>query len=108
MKKDIFRQSITTFAILAMITINILANALPLNGQNTGAISDRFKVFFVPSGYVFAIWGVIYAGLIAFAVYQALPAQRANPRLRSIGYLYALSCLANGVWIFMWHYNRFT
>jgi len=49
-----------------------LANALPLNGQTTGEISDRFQVYFVPAGYVFAIWFVIYLGLIAFAVYQAL------------------------------------
>ena len=108
MNKDTTRQWVNVLMTLMALTVNGLANALPLNGQNTGAISDRFKVFFVPAGYVFAIWGVIYIGLIAFAVYQALPAQRANPRLRSIGYLYALSCLANSVWIFMWHFNHFT
>jgi benzodiazapine receptor len=107
MKKDIFRQSITTFAILAMITINILANALPLNGQNTGAISDRFHIFFVPAGYVFAIWGIIYIGLIGFMIYQALPGQRQNPRLQRIGYLPTLAAVANIGWIFLWHYNYF-
>jgi hypothetical protein len=56
---------------------------------------------------VFSIWGLIYLGLIAFAVYQALPAQRANPRLRRIGYLFALSCVANSAWIFVWHYELF-
>jgi hypothetical protein len=108
MSKDTTRQWVNILMTLVALTVNGLANALPLNGQNTGEISDRFKVFFVPAGYVFAIWGVIYIGLIAFTVYQALPAQRANPRLRSIGYLYALGCLANSVWIFMWHYNYFT
>lgn len=108
MNRDTIRQWINVLMTLVALTVNGLANALPLNGQNTGVISDRFKVFFVPSGYVFAIWGVIYIGLIAFAVYQVLPAQRTDPRLRSIGYLYALSCLANSVWIFMWHYNYFT
>jgi hypothetical protein len=108
MNRDTIRQWINVLMTLVALTVNGLANALPLNGQNTGEISDRFKVFFVPAGYVFAIWGVIYIGLIAFAIYQALPAQRANPRLRSIGYLYALSCLANSVWIFTWHYNYFT
>jgi hypothetical protein len=93
--------------VVVMITINVLANALPINGQNTGEISDRFQVFFVPAGYVFAIWGLIYVGLLAFAVYQALPSQRENPRLRKIGYWFLLSCVANSVWIFMWHYNLF-
>jgi benzodiazapine receptor len=107
MKKDTLRQWVNVLAVLAVIVINGLANALPLNGLTTGEISDRFQVYFVPAGYVFAIWGLIYVGLIAFAVYQALPAQRDNPRLRSIGYLFALSCVANIAWLFLWHYEVF-
>jgi hypothetical protein len=84
-----------------------LANALPLNGLNTGEISDRFQVYFVPAGYVFIIWGLIYIGLIAYAIFQALPSQRKNPRLRKTGYLVAASGLANIAWIFFWHYEQF-
>jgi hypothetical protein len=94
-------------AVIATLGMNGLANALPLNGQTTGQISDRFQVYFVPAGYVFSIWGVIYLGLILYAIYQALPAQRENPRLRATGYLFALSCLANIVWLFLWHYEQF-
>jgi hypothetical protein len=50
---------------------------------------------------------VIYLGLIAFGIYQLLPGQKQNPRLRRIGYLFALSCLANIIWLFLWHYERF-
>jgi hypothetical protein len=105
--KDIIRQWANMLAVIATIVINGLANALPLNGQMTGEISDRFQVYFVPAGYVFSIWGVIYLGLLAFGIYQALPAQRANPRLRAIGYWFVASCLANIVWLFFWHYNLF-
>ena len=45
--------------------------------------------------------------LIGYAIYQAMPAQRTNPRLRSIGYLFVLSNIANSVWIFLWHYEYF-
>jgi hypothetical protein len=79
MKKDVVRQVVNLLATVVTITINGLANALPINGQTTGEISDRFRVYFVPAGYVFSIWGLIYLALIAFAVYQALPAQRENP-----------------------------
>jgi hypothetical protein len=105
MNKDIVRQITNVVALLAAITVNALANILPLNGQNTGQISDTFKVFFVPAGYVFGIWSVIYLLLLAFSIYQALPTQRENPRLRSIGYWFAFSSLMNGAWIFFWHYN---
>jgi hypothetical protein len=94
-------------ATVVTITINALANILPINGQNTGEISDRFDVYFTPAGYVFSIWGLIYLGLIAFAIFQALPSQRENSRLRSIGGLFAVASLANIAWIFAWHYERF-
>jgi hypothetical protein len=105
--KDILRQFFVALTILATIVVNVLANALPINGLNTGAISDRFKVYFVPAGYVFAIWGVIYIGLIALAVFQALPSQRENPRMRATGWWISLGGLANIAWIFLWHYEQF-
>jgi hypothetical protein len=107
MNKNTIRQTVNVVAVIATLIVNGLANALPLNGLTTGDISDRFDVYFVPAGYVFSIWGLIYIGLIAFAVYQALPAQRENPRLKRIGYLFAASCLANIAWLFLWHYEQF-
>jgi hypothetical protein len=107
MNKDVLRQVGVVITLIATVVINGLANALPLNGLTTGEISDSFPVFFVPAGYVFGIWGLIYLGLIAFTIYQALPGQRENPRMRRIGYWFALSNLANGAWIFLWHYQVF-
>ena len=105
--KDTLRQISVILTILATLVVNGLANALPINGQNTGEISDRFKVYFVPAGYVFSIWGLIYLGLIAFAFFQALPSQRENPRLRATGWWVSLGGLANIAWIFLWHYEQF-
>lgn len=105
--KDQLRQLSVILTILATLMVNGLANALPLNGLNTGQISDRFNVYFIPAGYVFSIWGVIYLGLIAFAIFQALPSQRENPLLRATGWWISLSGLANSVWIFFWHYQQF-
>jgi hypothetical protein len=101
------RQIAVILVILATITINILANALPINGLNTGQVSDSFSVYFVPAGYVFSIWGIIYIGLIAYAIYQALPAQKDNPRLQATGWWVVLGGLANSMWIFLWHYQQF-
>jgi len=105
--KDTFRQVTNLVTVIIALTVNILASTLPLNGQNTGEISDRFQVYFVPAGYVFAIWGIIYIGWIAFTIYQFRPSQKESPRLRRLGYLFALSNLANAAWLFSWHYNYF-
>jgi hypothetical protein len=105
--KGIIRQILVLLSTAGVIVVNGLANALPLNGQTTGEISDRFDVYFVPAGYVFSIWGLIYLALIGYSIYQVLPSQRDNPRLQRIGYLYVLSCLANVAWLFLWHYEYF-
>jgi hypothetical protein len=105
--KNTLRQITVIVTILATITINILANALPINGLNTGQVSDSFHVYFVPAGYVFSIWGIIYVGLIAYAIYQALPAHKENPRLQATGWWVVLGGLANSTWIFLWHYQQF-
>jgi hypothetical protein len=106
--KDTLRQIVVVVTILITLVVNWLAVALPINGLNTGQISDLFKVYFVPAGYVFSIWGVIYLGLIAFAVFQALPSQRQNPRLRATGWWISIGGLANSAWIFLWQYEHFS
>src|SRR5512147_814965 len=107
MSKDTIRQFANLLSVLLALTVNILASALPLNGQNTGEISDRFPVYFVPAGYVFSIWGVIYLGWIAFILFQFRARQQENVRLRRLGYWFAVSNIANAAWLFCWHYNRF-
>ena len=107
MNKDIIRQISVLIALIITIAVNIMSNAIPFNGLTAGEIADSFDVYFVPAGYVFSIWSVIYLGLIAYAVFQILPAQRENPRLRQTGWWFVLSCAANSIWLFLWHYAYF-
>lgn len=107
MNRDTIRQIGVIIATGVMIMINALANIIPFNGVTTGEVSDMFKVYFVPAGYVFSIWGVIYLAVIAYSIYQALPGQKENPSLRKIGWWYIGGSLANACWIFLWHYQLF-
>ena len=63
-------------AVALTLVGNILVNTLPLNGVTTAQVSDSYPNLFTPPGYVFAIWGVIYALAIIFALYQLRPSQR--------------------------------
>ena len=99
------RQILNILAFILVVAVNGLANSLPINNQTTAAISDMYPVLFTPAGYVFSIWGLIYLGLLGFVIYQALPAQRDNPRLERVGYWFVWSCLFNSIWIFLWHYE---
>lgn len=51
------------------------------------------------AGPAFSIWSVIYVGLVAYALWQWLPAQAASARHRRLGYLVAASMLLNAAWL---------
>jgi len=87
-----------------MMIMNYLANALPLGGKTTGELSDAYPNLFVPAGVTFSIWGAIYLLLAAFCVFQF--SQKGAPLAESLGWLFAASCLLNGLWIVAWHYER--
>lgn len=107
MNSDRLRQLLVVLAFLFSIALNVAANAVPLNGQTTAEISDRFRVYVVPAGYVFAIWGLIYLGQLAFVVQTLRPTKLRDPLLRRLGLLPALAALLNGLWIMAWHYEVF-
>jgi hypothetical protein len=101
------RQLLVIIATLLVIAANAAANIIPLNGQNTGEIANRFQGYFQPAGYVFSIWGLIYIGLVIYSIFQALPSQKNNPRLEAAAPWYLLSCGANVAWLFLWHYEQY-
>lgn len=92
-------------AFVAVIVVNFMSNAVPLGGQTTGEISAAYPALFTPSGFTFAIWGLIYLSLAAFVVYQSLPSQRDSATVARISPWFKLNCLANAAWIFAWHYD---
>lgn len=94
-------------AVIVTIAVNLLANALPLNGQRTGEIAERFSIYFLPAGYVFSIWGLIYLALIGFAYFQARRDQQSNPRLARADLPFILSCVGNVAWLLLFHYNQY-
>jgi benzodiazapine receptor len=105
MTTDRTRQIATVLIFLLTLAVNGAANALPINGQTTCEISDRFQVFVIPAGYVFGIWGVIYLGLAAFTVYQAL--RGGDPVVRRVGWLPALTGIFNTAWLLLFQFELF-
>ncbi len=87
-----------------MITMNYLANALPLNNKTTGQLSAQYPNLFVPAGITFSIWGIIYLLLFAFVILQFRESNRTI--VQNIGWAFALSCLLNSLWIVAWHYEQ--
>lgn len=99
------RPLLNLLALVVTVGVNGLANALPLNGIATGDVINRDPTLFLPANWVFSIWGLIYLALIVFVVYGLLPMGRRNARLQRISPFFVLSCAANAIWLFLWHYN---
>ena len=92
------RQITLVLATLLTLVMNYLSNALPLFGNSNGEISDALPNAFTPAGLTFAIWGLIFLGLLVFAVYQALPGQRGE-RHDALFWPYLLANLLNVGWL---------
>ncbi|MBD3885152.1 tryptophan-rich sensory protein [Phormidium tenue FACHB-886] len=108
-RPNVVQPIVTLVAILATLGVNIFSNLYPLNGANIGEISNTLfaDVLIIPANYAFAIWGLIYLGLIGFGIYQLLPSQRQNPRLRRVGYWLVVACLAQIVWVYLFLSRQF-
>lgn len=63
-----------------------------------GALSAQGS-FLAPAGPAFSIWSLIYLGLIGYTIWQALPAQRQDPRQQAVGGWIAASMILNGLWL---------
>ena len=102
-------QILNVLAAVFALTMNGLANGLPLFGRTTGELSDLYPNLFVPAGLTFSIWGLIYLLLIGLLIYQFRDLGNAKARNDVEGLVRALSpwlvinLIANGLWIVAWH-----
>lgn len=100
---------LTFAAILGTFAVNVWSNLAPLNGQTIGDISNTLfaDVLVIPANYAFAIWGLIYLGLLGFGIYQLLPNQRSSLNLQPVRVWLILACVAQAVWVFCFLSRQF-
>jgi len=101
---DRIRSLLVIVATLGTIAFNFMAAAGRINGTTPEEISAKYETLVTPAGYAFAVWSLIYAGMIAFSVYQLLPSNVV--KFRSIRTFYVLSCALNCGWIYFWHHDQ--
>lgn len=100
------KRHLPLLATVVVIGVNAAANIVPINGYNTGALSDLNPTGFTPAGWVFSIWSLIYLGLLAFSFFQSFDSDTHIKRGEQITSLYVVSALANVGWIFSWHFRQ--
>ena len=98
------RSFLVLAATIGVIIFNWLAATGRLAGTDTAAISAKYQTLVTPAGYAFSIWTLIYLGLVAFSVFQLLPAN--VERFRPVRSLYIFTCALNCAWLYFWHQEQ--
>jgi benzodiazapine receptor len=91
-------------ATLGVIAFNWLAASGYVNGVTTEVISNKYPTLLTPAGYGFALWSLIYFGMLVFSIYQIF--SKNNELFREVRSLYIVSCAANCAWIYFWHQEQ--
>ncbi|MGV8970500.1 MAG: tryptophan-rich sensory protein [Microbacteriaceae bacterium] len=99
---DLLRQIVVVVSAVVAVVGSFIgsgaAGGTPIQDAAGGALSATATLI-APAGAAFGIWSVIYLGLVAYAIWQALPAQRTAERHRALGYPVAASLVLNAAWI---------
>jgi cellobiose-specific phosphotransferase system component IIC len=102
---------LNTIAFLAMLITNYLSATLPLNGATPGELSDKYVNLFVPAGFTFSIWGLIYLLLAVWVGSQLITQFKEKKNTQIVDNQYAISTffilntLFNIAWLFAWHWQ---
>ncbi|KAJ3364951.1 hypothetical protein GGF32_000608 [Allomyces javanicus] len=100
-------RALNLLVLIAVFVINGLAGSTTLiGGYNTGQLSDLLPNYFVPAGFAFGIWGLIYLFFGIFGVYQILPRSYDSAAINScVGLVWIGNGLLNIAWILVWGYR---
>ncbi len=99
------RQLFCYITLIIALVVNALATLLPLGGIDTGELARSFDVLFLPAGYVFSIWGLIYIAVLAFTIFQGLGRHKFDRELDKIGTAFCWTNIANALWLIFFHYE---
>jgi len=100
--RDLARQLTVIAAVVFMIVAAMVGAGL-FGGENVselqGGALDADATVLAPGSLAFGIWSLIYVLMVAYAVWQALPGQRARERQRAVGWWIAVTAVLNGCWL---------
>ncbi|MFT3729193.1 MAG: hypothetical protein QM759_15325 [Terricaulis sp.] len=75
------------------------AQALLHLGLSAGEFAAEGNETLRAANYTFAIWSLIYLGLIVYAIYQALPSTADSQSLQRFGWPSVVAMFGTGLWI---------
>lgn len=107
MNKGLYVVNVLVF--IVMLMLNYFSATGWINGESQASISAAYYNLFVPAGYAFSIWGLIYlsiAGYLAFEGRKILCNIVDDPaREDKTGWLLLFTNLFIVAWLFLWSFH---
>jgi len=100
--------SLNLISVIFTLFVNYYTQAIKLNGNTIGSLSEKYENLFTPAGYAFSIWGLIYLGLLIFSIYhiyQAFGPKKDLKFLQQTKLWFFITNLANASWVIAWLYE---
>lgn len=108
MKSSRVLSLLSLFALVVHISFSYLTQGRIINPKDVGEVSNKFDTLLTPAGFTFAVWGVIYLGLLLFAIchvvlsFTKAESHAANEDMRKIGPWFILNNLFAATWLLVW------
>jgi benzodiazapine receptor len=90
---DRVRNGVVALLAIVQVVVAVLA------GGAVATVAREYASPLLVAGWAFAVWLPIYAGFLGYAVFQALPGQRAREVHRATGWWMAASAVFNAGWV---------
>lgn len=106
MKKTL--AALNLLSVILVIGVNYISQSLRLNDTTIGEISSKYSNLFTPASYAFAIWGLIFISLLAYAVFQirrTFFSAKQSDFIKQTGYWFASANLLNCAWVIAFLYD---
>ena len=95
-------------SVILVIGVNYISQSVRLNGLTIGEISVKYANLFTPASYAFAIWGLIFLGLLAYGIFQvkrAFFSRKESEFIEQTGYWFAIANILNCSWVIVFVYD---
>jgi uncharacterized membrane protein (UPF0136 family) len=95
---------LNTITLALMLFVNYTSATAVFSTVTVGDVSHKYDTLFAPAGYAFIIWSLIFLLCIGFVAYQWILLNSGDPRqyIKRTGIWFAISNIANSLWLYCW------
>lgn len=103
-----FLKILNILILIVTLGFNYLGMESIFGPNNIANISNTYQNVLTPPSWAFAIWGLIYTGLLIFCICQFIPKLKLSKSVKNINIWFIISCMLNIMWIIAFSFGTKT